>query len=97
MSVALMPMTWVDFAASVVWHETGVHVDHRTADALLWARTGFPSFWNGEPMQEAERQLRAFLRGIKHCDRCGTEVYRYGLCDDCDSILWQELIAAGHL
>ena len=88
--MAIMPMTVDDFAASIVWYETGVHIDHRAAMSLLWEHSGFPSFWLADdPKEEIRQGILDFLRGVRYCERCGrlTETVEHarnwGLCDTC--------------
>lgn len=62
MSTALARMTWLDLARSVAW-EFGIDLSYADADYVLWEHTGFPSFWEGDPMECAVKQMRTYFAG----------------------------------
>lgn len=55
--------TWQDLAKEV-GKEFGKTLNDKQADYLLWNHTGFPSFWNGNPIEECREQLRAAFRRV---------------------------------
>lgn len=59
-------------------------------EAVVWARTGFPSFWTtDDPQAELRHQLTAFFAGEYHCARCGLAVPTIDdwLCGPCDKAM----------
>ncbi len=52
--------TFITFAQRVA-QEHGHNIDRETANFVLWEYTGFPSFWDGDPMECVDRQLSEFF------------------------------------
>lgn len=59
------------------------------ASELLWSRTGYPSFFHGNPVKCIRKSLRAYKRliqlGKKPCDFCDKPAKKYPgyLCRTC--------------
>lgn len=52
--------TFITFAQRVA-REYGFDIDRDEANEVLWEYTGYPSFWDGNPVECVDRQLTEFF------------------------------------
>lgn len=57
------PLVWTDLVREV-GKEFGREVTDDEAGMVLWEYTGFPSFWDGNPVDCCTQQLREHFAGI---------------------------------
>lgn len=82
----LVPMTGIDLVRSIAW-QNGKDISSQDADYLLWNHTGFPAFFDGEPIECICRDINAYFQIGPACAGCGVRPVCDGdyLCESCAS------------
>ena len=62
---------------------TGEDISEERASWVLWEQTGWPSFWDDEPMKCIRRDARAFFKYGNGCARCGKRPTETFVCEEC--------------
>lgn len=58
------PKTVMGFARKIA-HQEGIKpISNVALDLIIWGRTGYPHFWDGDPIPTFERQLRQAFQDI---------------------------------
>jgi len=49
-----------------IGREHGFEVSREDAGYILWNHTGYPSFWDGDPIECLDRQVTEFFQKANH-------------------------------
>lgn len=83
-------MTVIELARDIATTSGQSNLTDDELEAVIWGRTGFPSFWRtGNPEEEFAEQLRRYFSGKYDC-YCRSKLTSGAnkvLCDACDSLV----------